>query len=65
MRDTLPDAELVRRDAVRRLDPRERLRQALELSDMLRRLRSEQRDERHNESPPAQSDRPDLLDRPR
>ena len=25
MRDTLPDAELVRRDAVRRLDPFERL----------------------------------------
>ena len=39
MRDTLPEAEIVRRDAVRRLDPRERLRQALELSDALIRLR--------------------------
>jgi hypothetical protein len=44
MRDTLPEAELVRRDAVRRLDPCERLRQALELSDTLSRLRRANRE---------------------
>ena len=65
MRDTLPDAELVRRDAVRRLDPRERLRQAFELSDTLRRLRSADRVERPEESPSAESDPPDSLDHPR
>ncbi len=65
MRDTLPDAELVRRDAVRRLDPRERLRQAFELSDTLRRLRNADRIKRPEESPSAESDRPDGLDHSR
>lgn len=38
MRDTLPEAELIRLAAIRRLDPQERLRQALEMSDLVRRL---------------------------
>jgi hypothetical protein len=50
MRDTLPEAELVRREAVRRLDPRERLRQALEMSDALRRLMDLGQAARLNES---------------
>jgi hypothetical protein len=38
MRDTLAHAEAVRVAAVRRSDPLTRLRQALELSDLVRRL---------------------------
>lgn len=50
MRDTLPEAEVVRREAVRRLDPCERLRQALELSDLLLRLRRAGRTRAQGES---------------
>lgn len=38
MRDTTPAAEQVRLEAIRRIEPIQRLRQALELSDSVRAL---------------------------
>lgn len=55
MRDTLPEAEIVRRAAVRRLDPLDRLRQALDLSDAIRRLRDLKSPPRERESRSAHS----------
>ena len=39
LRDTLPDAEQVRLAAIRRMDPAQRLREAIELSELVRTLR--------------------------